>query len=63
MKVFWQIRKPALLNSEIIHRFDEMEKKYDEQFSVVFSDLRYMINQPEKERKKLIIDNWLLAYI
>ncbi len=30
-----------------------MEKKYDNQFKEVFTALRYLINPPEKERRKI----------
>ena len=53
IRAFVLIRKLALQNSEIIHRIDEMEKKYDEQFSEVFDALRYLISPPQTERKKI----------
>jgi hypothetical protein len=53
IRAFVLIRKLALQNSEIIHRIDEMEKKYDNQFSEVFSALRYLINPPQTERRKI----------
>lgn len=53
IRAFVQLRKLAIQNSEIIHRIDEMEKKYDEQFKEVFAALRYLINPPEKERRKI----------
>jgi hypothetical protein len=53
IRAFVLIRKLALQNSEIIHRIDEMEKKYDNQFSEVFTALRYLINPPQTERRKI----------
>lgn len=53
MRAIVLIRKLALLNAEIIQRIDEMEKKYDEQFSEVFDALWYLINPPQTERKKI----------
>ena len=53
MRAFVLIRKLALQNAEIIQRIDEMEKKYDEQFSEVFDALRYLISPPQTERKKI----------
>lgn len=53
IRAFVQLRKLAIQNSEIIHRIDEMEKKYDEQFKEVFAALRYLITPPEKERRKI----------
>jgi hypothetical protein len=53
IRAFVLLRKLALQNSEIIFRIDEMEKKYDKQFSEVFTALRYLINPPDNERKKI----------
>jgi hypothetical protein len=53
IRAFVLIRKLAIQNSEIIHRIDEMEKKYDNQFSEVFTALRYLINPPQTERRKI----------
>ncbi len=50
VRAFVQLRKLAFRDSEIIHRIDEMEKRYDEQFKEVFTALRYLINPPEKAR-------------
>lgn len=53
IRAFVQLRKLALQNSEIISRIDEMEKKYDNRFKEVFAALRYLINPPNKERRKI----------
>ncbi len=53
MRDFVLIRKFTLQNSEIIRRIDEMEKNYDDQFSEVFTALRYLINPPENELRKI----------
>ena len=53
MRAFVQIRKFALQNSEIIQRIDEIEEKYDDQFKEVFTALRYLIDPPEKERRRI----------
>lgn len=53
MRAFVQLRKLALENSELVQRIDEFEKKYDKQFKEVFTALRYLINPPEKERRKI----------
>ncbi|MDX8341635.1 ORF6N domain-containing protein [Draconibacterium sp. IB214405] len=53
IRAFVQLRKLAIQNSEIIHRIDEMEKKYDKQFKEVFTALRYLIHPPEKERRRI----------
>ena len=53
IRAFVQLRKLAIQNSDITNRINEMEKKYDNQFKEVFSALRYLINPPEKERRKI----------
>lgn len=53
IRAFVQIRKFALQNSEIIQRINEIEEKYDEQFKEVFTTLRYLIDPPEKERRRI----------
>ncbi|HKI90061.1 MAG TPA: ORF6N domain-containing protein [Draconibacterium sp.] len=53
IRAFVQLRRLALQNSEFIQRINEMEKKYDEKFKEVFTALRYLINPPEKERRKI----------
>lgn len=53
IRAFVLLRKLTLQNSEIIFRIDEMEKKYDKQFSEVFASLRYLINPPQTERRKI----------
>lgn len=53
MRAFVRLRKLALENSELVQRIDELENKYDKQFKEVFTALRYLINPPEKERRKI----------
>ena len=53
IRAFVQLRKLTLQNSEIVRRIDEMEMKYDKQFKEVFTALRYLINPPSEERRKI----------
>lgn len=53
MRAFVQLRKLVLENSELLQRIEEFEKKYDKQFEEVFTALRYLIDPPEKERRKI----------
>lgn len=53
MRAFVTIRKLALSHADLLARIDAMEEKYDEQFKEVFIALRYLIEPPQKERRKI----------
>jgi hypothetical protein len=40
-------------NRELARRLDEMEKKYDGQFKVVFDAIRELMRPPEKPRRRI----------
>ena len=40
-------------NKELAKRLDEMEKKYDAQFKVVFDAIRQLMVVPEPKKKKI----------
>ncbi len=41
-------------NKELAKRLDELEKKYDAQFKVVFDAIRQLMTPPEEPKKKKI---------
>ena len=43
MRTFVKLREILLEYSELAHRLDELEKKYDRQFKIVFKALEQMI--------------------
>lgn len=53
MRAFVALRKLALNYADLADRIDSLETKYDEQFSEVFQALRYLIEPPQKERRKI----------
>ena len=49
MRAFVKLRQILMENADISKRLDEMEKKYDEQFAIVFRALRKMIPAVKKK--------------
>jgi chromosome segregation ATPase len=42
-----------LTHKDLQKKIEEMEKKYDQQFRVVFDAIRALITPPETKRKKI----------
>jgi hypothetical protein len=40
-------------HKELLHKLEEMERKYDEQFRVVFEAIRRLMIPPEPSRRKI----------
>jgi hypothetical protein len=53
MRTFVRIRRILAANDELSRKLDELEKKYDQQFSVVFDAIRQLMMPTEKERKRI----------
>jgi uncharacterized membrane protein len=53
MRAFVWLRKMLAANGELARKLEKMEKKYDEQFKVVFDAIRALMEPPEKPRKKI----------
>ncbi|MBN2263400.1 MAG: ORF6N domain-containing protein, partial [Prolixibacteraceae bacterium] len=53
MRAFVSIRRMALNYSDLVSRIDSLEEKFDDQFTEVFQALRYLIEPPQKPRKKI----------
>lgn len=53
MRAFVKLREMIASNKELAKRLDELEKKYDAQFKVVFDAIRQLMSQPEPKRKKI----------
>ena len=53
MRAFAKIREMILSHKELQRKIDEMEQKYDKNFSVVFEALRGLLNPPEKPKKQI----------
>ncbi|MEW5798400.1 MAG: ORF6N domain-containing protein [Bacteroidota bacterium] len=50
MRTFTRLRNLLLTNKELAEKLKELEKKYDEQFKVVFEALRQLLTPPEKPK-------------
>lgn len=55
MRAFVQLRQMLAANSKFSSRLDELEKKYDSHFKVVFEAIRQLMERPveEKERREM----------
>ena len=54
MRAFTQLRRIILSNQDLKRKIEEMEKKYDKQFSIVFEAIKQLLVQPKEENKKKI---------
>ena len=50
---FVKLREMLSAHKDLERKLAELEKKYDEQFSVVFEAIRQLIKPPEKPRKRI----------
>lgn len=57
MRAFAKIREMVLSYRELQKKINEMEQKYDKNFSEVFEVLRGLINTPEKPRRRIGFHN------
>jgi hypothetical protein len=53
MRAFVRLRKILLSHAELAREVEELEKKYDSQFKVVFDALRQLMAPTEKVPKKI----------
>ncbi|MEW6416596.1 MAG: ORF6N domain-containing protein [Nitrospirota bacterium] len=53
MRAFVKLREMIASHKDLAKRLDELEKKYDEQFRVVFDAIRELMTPPEPKRKKI----------
>ena len=53
MRAFVQLRSILSSHAELARKLEEMEKKYDAQFRVVFEAIRQLMASPEPTRKKI----------
>jgi hypothetical protein len=54
IKTFTRLRELVATNKEILEKIERMEKKYDEQFRVVFEAIRKLLTPPEEPTKRRI---------
>jgi hypothetical protein len=53
MRTFVKLREMIASNRELARRLDDLEKKYDVQFRVVFDAIRSLMAQPEPNKRKI----------
>ena len=53
MRAFVRLRQMLASNEELARKLEEMEKKYDEQFKVVFDAIRALMVPPETKKRKI----------
>ena len=53
MRTFMKLRKMLASHGDLLKKIENMEKKYDEQFRVVFEAIRAIIVQQEKPKSRI----------
>jgi hypothetical protein len=54
MRAFAQLRRMLLTNRDLRHKIEEMEKKYDRQFAIVFQAIKQLLEPlPAKEKRTI----------
>ena len=53
MRTFTKIRKMLASNAQLARKLKTLEKKYDDQFKVVFEAIRQLMAPTEKKKRKI----------
>jgi len=53
MRSFVRLRQMLATHRDLARKLDELEQKYDEQFSIVFDAIRQLMTPPTREMKKI----------
>ena len=53
MRTFVRLREILATHKELAGKLDELEKKYDKQFAIVFDAIRQLMTQPEKPKRPI----------
>ena len=53
MRTFTKIREMLATHKELKQKIEEMEKKYDYQFKVVFDTIKQLIEPPQKPKRRI----------
>ena len=54
MRAFVQFRRLLLTHKDLRRKIEEMEKKYDKQFAIVFKALKQLLEPPPVKEKRII---------
>ena len=53
MRAFTQLRKMITTHEDLKNKIEIIEKKYDEQFAIVFQAIKILLEEEEKPKKKI----------
>lgn len=53
MRAFVKLRRILASHKELAHKLEELEKKYDAQFKIVFDAIRELMSPPEKKQRRI----------
>jgi hypothetical protein len=53
MRAFVRLRELLATHADLARRLDELEKKYDKQFAVVFDAIRQLMARPKSEKREI----------
>ena len=53
MRAFVRLREIMATHKDLVRRLNEMERKYDAQFRVVFDAIRELMTPPESKKRKI----------
>ena len=53
MRTFTKLREMLSTHKKLQQKIEEMEKKYDHQFKIVFDAIKELIESPQKQRKRI----------
>ncbi len=53
MRAFVRLRQMLATQTDLAHKLAALEKKYDEQFKVIFDAIRALMTPPEQPRRKI----------
>lgn len=56
IKAFVRLRKLLATHKELQKKIEDMEEKYDEQFSIVFQAIKQLLQEDDKPKRKIASD-------
>ena len=56
MRTFTRLREMMTFHKDLARRLDDLEKKYDGQFKIVFEAIRQLVAPPLKPKRKIGFD-------
>lgn len=56
MRAFVRYRRTLTENTDLARRLNELERKYDEKFKVVFDAIRSLMTEPDQESRRIGFD-------